>query len=278
MNFTEKVLSAIKKKNSYVCVGLDTDVNRIPKSLYGKSFKRIFLFNRAIIEATEPYAIAYKFNSAFYESAGVTGIEALQESILLVPHTAITILDVKRGDIGSTAEHYASAAFDRFSADAVTVNPYLGLDSLEPFLKYKTKGVFVLCLTSNPGSRDFQQLKLADGNHLYCTVARKITDWNTHNNLGLVVGATHPKELKEIRTIAQDMPFLIPGIGAQQGDLEKTVLAGLGKNKSPILINASRSIIYASSESDFAKAAQEQCKKLQNEINSAADTIKPKKK
>ena len=271
MNFTEKVQLVQKKMKSYVCVGLDTDINRIPKSIIGKCAKRIVLFNRDIIEATAEYVCAFKFNSAFYEAAGVPGIEALMESISIVPQGVLKILDVKRGDIGNTAEQYATAAFERFSVDAATINPYLGMDSIKPFLNYKTKGVFVLCLTSNPGSNDFQQLTLSDGKPLYIAVAQKMQEYNLLGNLGLVVGATHPEELADIRAAAPDMPFLIPGIGAQHGNVEKTVRAGIGKNNAPIIINASRSIIYASSDSDFLKAAQVQCRKLRDEIHSIVE-------
>ena len=267
MNFTERLKSVNQKKGSYVCVGLDTDVERIPDTVNGNTVERIVAFNKSIIEATSEYAGAYKFNIAFYEAAGMQGYEALQESLRCVPEDCIRILDAKRGDIGNTSARYARALFEILGADAVTVNPYLGYDSIEPFIQDEDKGVFVLCLTSNAGSADFQQLVLAGGRPLYMEVAQKISEWNTRGNLGMVVGATHPEELARIRENAPDIPILIPGIGTQQGDLEKTVCAGIGKKKAPVLINSSRGIIYASSGDDFAEAAGMKCKKLRDAIN-----------
>jgi len=267
MNFAEKLKNVIREKGSYVCVGLDTDVKRIPEAVVGDTGERIVTFNRAIIESTSNYACAYKCNMAFYESAGKQGYEALHESIRFFPLDALLIIDAKRGDIGNTSAQYARAVFDRLGGDAVTVNPYMGYDSIAPFIEYEDKGIFILCLTSNAGSADFQKLSLANGRPVYMEVARKITEWNTSGNMGLVVGATHPEELARIRKIAPDIPILIPGIGAQKGDLEKTVRAGIGKNRAPALINSSRGIIYASSGEDFAEAAGRKCRELRDGIN-----------
>lgn len=267
MNFAEKLKKVIREKGSYVCVGLDTDVKRIPEAVKGGISERIAAFNRAIIEATVDYACAYKCNMAFYEAAGKQGYDALHESLRFFPLDALLIIDAKRGDIGNTSAQYARAVFEILGGDAVTVNPYMGYDSIEPFMEYEDKGIFVLCLTSNAGSSDFQKLNLADGGPMYMEVARKITEWNTRGNMGMVVGATHPDELMSIREIAPDIPILIPGIGAQKGDLEKTVRAGIGKNRAPALINSSRGIIYASSGEDFAEAAGRKCRELRDGIN-----------
>jgi len=267
VNFAERLNAVVQQKESYVCVGLDTDVTRIPKTITGSHAERIVAFNRAVIEATSEYACAYKINIAFYEAVGSKGYEALQKSISLVHGNTISIIDAKRGDIGNTSSCYAQAVFELLGADAVTVNPYMGYDSIEPFMKYENKGIFVLCLTSNAGSADIQQLRLVDGRPVYMEVAQKITEWNTRGNLGMVVGATHPEELARIRDIAPDVPFLIPGIGAQQGDLEKTVRAGIGSKKAPAIINSSRGIIYASSGEDFAEAAASKCRELRDTIN-----------
>lgn len=237
MKFLSKLEAASKKNSSLLCVGLDPS-----------SPEDIFSFNRSIIDATKDLVCAYKPNMAFYESAGQAGLEELHKTIEYIQLTGIpVILDAKRADIGNTSAHYAKAVFDIFMADAVTVNPYMGFDSIEPFLKYEDKGIFVLCLTSNPGSADFQT-------NIYLEVARKVKEWNKVGNCGLVVGATKPEQLKKVREIVGDMPILIPGVGAQQGDLKAVV----GKHS---IINASRSIIYAK---DPKKAAQE----LREKINS----------
>ncbi len=267
MTFTEKLKSVIEKKQSYVCVGLDTNPGRIPDFIVGSVFERMLEFNRAIINATSGFAAAYKLNSAFYEAEGPEGLRALAESIELIKDDAITIVDAKRGDIGNTAKQYARTVFDLQKADAATVNPYMGSDSVEPFLDYKDKGCFILCLTSNKGASDFQKQTLKVGVPLYEHAARTIVSWNKNGNAGLVVGATQPEELVEIRQIAPDIPFLIPGIGAQGGDLEKTVGAGIGKTRAPALINSSRGIIYKSNGNDFAEVAAEECLRLRNSIN-----------
>jgi orotidine 5'-phosphate decarboxylase subfamily 2 len=238
LTFKDKLNNASKINNSLLCVGLDVDLSK------ASQYKSIFDFNKAIIDATKDLVCAYKPNIAFYEMYGIKGLEDLIKTIEYIHKFNIpVILDAKRGDIGNSSAAYAKAVFEVYKADAVTVNPYMGEDSLKPFMDYEDKGVFVLCLTSNPGSKDFQP-------PIFKSVAKKFSRY------GLVVGATKPEELKEIRKIAPNALLLIPGVGAQGGDLESIVKIG-GKN---IIINASRSIIY----SDNPQAA---AKKLRDEIN-----------
>jgi len=229
------------------------------------SLNPVLEFNRQIIEATSDLVCAYKPNLAFYEAMGDRGLSALRETLKLIPRSILTIGDGKRGDIGNTAERYAKSLFDDFGFDSITVNPYMGLDSIEPFLKNPEKGVFLLALTSNLGSKDFQRLKI-NGQPLYEKVVRTAKKWNTNQNIGFVVGATHPRELKMIRKIVPEMPLLIPGIGKQGGDLKSAVRDGCDGNGQLAIINASRSIIYASSGKDFAEAARAEAKKMAEEM------------
>ena len=254
MSFLEKLDQAVKKNNSLLCLGLDIDLSRIPNNSL-KSDDPIFLFNRKIIDATKDLVCAFKPNMAFYEMNGVYGLSALIRTIEYIQETGIPIiLDAKRGDVGHSSAAYAKAIFEVFKADATTVNPYMGKDSVEPFIEYREKGIFVLCLTSNSGSEDFQVS--GTGEPLYKSVVTHVKAWNHYGNCGLVVGATKPEQLKEIRDMVPDMPLLIPGIGAQGGDLEASVKFG-GKRA---ILNASRSILYA--EDPRAEA-----KKLRDEIN-----------
>ena len=264
--------------NRFVCVGLDSDLNRIPRELQSKFVsgtritQTIVAFNRAIIDATHDLVCAYKPNSAFYEKYGVEGLAALEETILYVRKVAPevpVILDSKRGDIGNTSAAYAHAAFVAMRADAVTVNPYLGTEALRPFLHYSGRGVFVLCRTSNRGSSELQELPLGDGGHnVFREVAiRASCSWNYNGNCGLVVGATHPRDLAAVRKTVRDMPILIPGIGAQGGDIKATVSAGLNEAKRGIIVNSSRGIIFASDGDDFADAARRETEKLHDAIN-----------
>ncbi len=264
MKIKDKIKSIIKKQNSLVCVGLDIFPERIPPHLRQKK-DPIFSFNQEIIDATADIAAAYKPNLAFYEALGTEGWDILKRTVNYIPEGILKIGDAKRGDIGTTAQKYASALFD-LGFDMVTVNPYLGFDSIEPFIQDESKGVFILCLTSNPSSRDFQYLK-CNGEYFYTIVAKKVNEWNQNNNCGLVVGATHPGELKSIRSLAPELPFLIPGIGAQGGDLESAVIDGTDNNFSMAIINSSRSILYASNDKNFAQAARHKAKELQNSIN-----------
>lgn len=264
--FAVKDLQAIQEKNrSMICLGLDLDPKRIPTA-NAKSIKGIFDFACAIIDATHDKVCAYKPNLAFYENMGTDGLSLLKQVVNRIPDNIPIILDAKRGDIGNTAAQYAESLFEGLRATWVTVNPYMGYDSLRPFLEYKDRGVFVLCLTSNPGSKDFQLLDVG-GKPLYQVVAEKVAYWNNYNNCGLVVGATQPEQLKEIRSIAQDMPLLIPGVGAQGGSLEKAVLYGTDNMKKTAVINVSRSVLYASRESNFAERARAELVKLCEIVN-----------
>lgn len=254
MKFLEKLDRAVKKNNSLLCLGLDIDLNRIPSNLL-KSDDPIFIFNQTIIDATRDLVCAYKPNMAFYEMYGVDGLSSLIKTIEYIQATDIpVILDAKRGDVGHSSVAYAKAIFEVFKADATTVNPYLGHDSVEPFIEYRDKGVFILCLTSNIGFKDFQMS--GTGEPLYKSVVVHAKEWNHWGNCGLVVGATKPEQLKEIHEMVPDMPLLIPGIGAQGGDLEASVKFG-GKRA---ILNASRSVLYAAKP-------QEETQKLRDGIN-----------
>ncbi len=250
MTFTEKVRDIQQTKNSLLCIGLDPVLEKIPPHLQ-KTGDPIVEFNRHVIELTSDMVCAYKFNLAFYEAQGPSGIEALEASLELVPPGILTIGDGKRNDIGNSAERYAEMLFEGLEFDAVTVNPYMGTDSVEPFLTYPDKGAFILALTSNPGAKDFQKLKV--GNHyLYEKVVQRAKKWNTQGNVGLVVGATQPRELAGIRKHVPEMPILLPGVGAQGGDLKKSVEQGCSKYRDLLLINVGRAIIYAKNVRDTA--------------------------
>lgn len=254
MKFVDQLDRAALKNKSLLCVGLDIDLARIPQKFLN-SDDPIFLFNREIVEATRDYVCAYKPNMAFYEMYGIYGLSALIKTVDFIHDVGLpVILDAKRGDVGHSSAAYAKAIFEVFKADATTVNPYLGHDSVRPFIDYSEKGVFVLCLTSNIGFKDFQVTGTEEP--LYKSVARHVKEWNHYGNCGLVVGATKPEQLKEINELVPDMPLLIPGIGAQGGDLEASVKYG-GKRA---ILNSSRSILYASNPKAEAK-------KLRDEIN-----------
>ncbi len=264
-SFNARLRKTQQKSNSLLCVGLDTDVSRMPAILRGKRNAALD-FNRRIIDATHDLVCSYKLNLAFYEALGESGWKILEKTLAYIPRHIISIGDAKRGDVGNTAQMYAKALFVELTFDACTVSPYMGGDSVEPFLGNKAKGVFVLAVTSNHGSMDFQQLKIK-GSPLYEYVVRCATQWNAHGNCGLVVGATHPRQLNRVRAIAPDLPLLIPGIGAQGGDLKAAIKHGCDKSGLMAVINASRSIIYADSGKDFAKAARTAALHLRNDIN-----------
>jgi len=267
MNFINTVRSAWGHKNTLLCVGLDPDPDKIPRHIR-KMGEPLLEFNKAIIDSTCDLVCAYKPQIAFYSASKAENqLEATIDYIhTRYPDTPV-ILDAKRGDIASTASMYAREAFERYHADAVTVNPYMGGDTLDPFLKHKDKGIIILCRTSNPGAVDIQDLE-TNGKKIYRIIAYKASEeWNYNGNVLLVAGATYPLELKEIRSIVGDMPFLVPGIGAQGGDIEKTVRNGIDHNGAGMIINSSRSIIYASPEGDFAAAARNAAMNLRNEIN-----------
>ncbi len=264
MKFVEKLVNASRENRSLLCVGLDSDPAQIPGGL------SVLEFNKAIINATSDLVCAYKPNVAFYEAWGAAGFNALKQTVNYIPSDIPVIADAKRGDIGSTAKAYAQALFVHFNFDATTVSPYLGFDSVEPFIEYQDKAIFILCRTSNASAVDFQSLICSDESDsrpLYEIVARKAGEWNTHGNIGLVVGATYPEEMKRVRQLQPDMPFLIPGIGAQGGDLAQTVRYGVDAHGEKAVINSSRQIIFASKEKDFAEAARQAALKLRDEIN-----------
>ncbi|NWF77294.1 MAG: orotidine-5'-phosphate decarboxylase [Chloroflexi bacterium] len=259
MKFIDKLLNASRKNKSWLCVGLDPDPELMPEV-------DVLQFNKAIIEVTHDLVCAYKPNLAFYEALGTEGLAILEKTVKYIPGDIPVIGDAKRGDIGNTAKAYARALFSILGFDAATVNPYLGFDSLEPFINYQDKGVFILCRTSNKGAADFQDLRAA-GAPLYEAVARKAKEWNIYGNIGLVVGATYPEELKKVRSMCPEMPLLIPGIGAQGGDLASAVSYGVDARGDKAIINVSRQILYASKEKDFAQAARTMAEKIRNQIN-----------
>lgn len=251
-------------KKSYLCVGLDTDIHRIPKHLLQLE-DPIFEFNKQIIDATKELCIAYKPNIAFYESLGTKGWEALEKTMDYIPKTHFTIADAKRGDIGNTSKMYAKAFFENMNFDAVTVAPYMGIDSVSPFLEYDNKWVILLALTSNEGSHNFQMLPQEDGQPLYVHVMQKAMEWGSPDKLMFVLGATHPEKFENLRTIAPKHFFLVPGIGAQGGDLQ-AVSTYASNSEIGILVNSSRGIIYASHGEDFAEKAQAAALKIQQEM------------
>ena len=258
---------AIDRHDSWVCVGLDPEPEKLPAILRHRP-QAILEFNRAIIDATADLVCAYKPQIAHYAAVGAE--DQLLETIRYIRERAPgvpVILDSKRGDIGSTAEKYAREAFERFGADAVTVNPYLGRDAAEPFLAYKDKGVIVLCRTSNAGAREFQDLQVG-GRKLYEIVAEHVArEWNVHGNCLLVVGATYPEELAAVRACAGEMTFLVPGVGAQGGDVERVVRQGRNAKGRGLIVNSSRGILYAGSGEDFAVAARRATLELRAAIN-----------
>lgn len=259
----------ITDKKSYLCVGLDTDIKKIPKSLLN-SEDPVFEFNKKIIDATSQYCVSYKLNIAFYEANGVKGWQSLKKTLDYIPKDCFTIADAKRGDIGNTSGLYARAFFDEsssgFSFDSVTVAPYMGADSVMPFLEYPEKWVILLALTSNAGSHDFQFQKLENGQMLYEKVLEESKNWGDENNLMYVVGATQAESLIEIRKSVPDSFLLIPGVGAQGGSLEEVSKNGMNSHCG-LLVNSSRGIIYASTEDDFADKAELEAKKIQKEMS-----------
>lgn len=284
MNFQQKLDAIIAKNNSLVCVGLDSDWKKLPEAVKKEEYPQ-FAFNKAIIDATHDLVCAYKPNTAFYEYLGSEGVRQLKLTCDYIKETYSDIpiiIDAKRGDIGNTNEGYMSYVFDYLQGDAVTLQPYLGGEALKPFLDKKDKGIIILCRTSNPGAGEFQDLRvipsaveesLANASPhknepLYNYIAKQVSQkWNTNGNCMLVVGATYPEELGEVRKIAGNMTFLVPGVGAQGGDVEKTLKNGLNSQKKGLIINSSRGIIFASKEADFASKARDEAEKLRNTIN-----------
>jgi orotidine-5'-phosphate decarboxylase len=268
--FNQKIRTAMTKNNSLVCVGLDGDYNKLPEHL--KSLPDpLFAFNKAIIDATADLVCSYKPNSAFYEAHGEDGMRQLKQTADYIhenyPDIPV-ILDAKRADIGNTNNGYVQFIFDYLGMDAVTLHPYLGSEALEPFLSRTDKGSIILCRTSNPGAAEFQDL-ISDGQPLYEHVARAVSStWNKNDNCLLVVGATYPEEMKKIRSIAPNILFLVPGVGAQGGDVKAIMDNGIDSLNQGMIISSSRGIIYASSGTNFAEAARSETTKLKDEINS----------
>jgi len=268
----KQLIQQIRSKNTYLCVGLDTDISKIPIHLQSHP-DAIFEFNKQIIDATKDLCVAYKINTAFYEALGSKGWEAMERTVNYIPKEHFTIADAKRGDIGNTSSQYAKAFFNTMNFDAITVAPYMGEDSVKPFLEFENKWAIVLALTSNSGSKDFEQLEIAgratsngDKEYLYETVLRKVSKWGDPGNLMFVIGATRASDLEAIRKIIPDHFLLVPGVGFQGGSLEEVSRYGMNKDCG-LLVNASRAIIYASEEEDFAAEARAIAQQYQTEMS-----------
>ena len=260
----QELVAQIRAKQSFLCVGLDTDLEKIPQHLLGEE-DPVFAFNKAIIDATKDFCVAYKPNIAFYECLGPKGWESLKKTIDYIPENIFVIADAKRGDIGNTSSYYAKTFFNYLDCDAVTVAPYMGEDSVTPFQEFKDKWVILLALTSNKGALDFQFMTDANGEELYKKILKKSAKWGDSGNLMYVVGATRAEGIGEVRKLVPDHFFLVPGVGAQGGSLED--VANYGWNKDcGLLVNASRSILYASGEGDFAEKAADEARTLQQQM------------
>lgn len=271
----KQLIEQIFTKKSFLCIGLDTDLNKIPKFLLNEE-DPIFSFNKAIIDATAPYCVAYKPNLAFYECYGLKGMEAFEKTITYLKEkypNHFIIADAKRGDIGNTSKMYAQTFFKEYNVDALTIAPYMGEDSVKPFLEYEGKWVILLALTSNKGSHDFQLFEDKDGVRLFERVLSKAQEWGTTENLMFVVGATQGSLFADIRKLAPDSFLLVPGVGAQGGSLQEVCKYGMNKDCG-LLVNSSRGIIYASSEANFAEIAGEKAKELQQEMEKELDKLK----
>ncbi len=260
----QELIQQIKEKRSFLCVGLDTDLEKIPAHLLDTE-DPIFEFNKAIIDATKDYCVAYKPNIAFYECLGVKGWLSLEKTLNYIPKNIFTIADAKRGDIGNTSTYYAKTFFEYLNCDSVTIAPYMGEDSITPFLEFKDKWAIVLALTSNKGALDFQSIKNQEGKELFKSVLEKTASWGTPENLMYVVGATRAEQIGEVRKVVPDDFFLVPGVGAQGGSLEDVCNYGWNKDCG-LLVNSSRAIIYASNKVDFADQAKNEAKKIQTEM------------
>lgn len=269
--FLQKLRAAVRANSSFLCVGLDPDPQCLPPSLSGDTGARVVSFLMGIIDATQDLVCAYKPNLAFFEALGSEGASVLAQVRRAVPEAIPVIADAKRGDIGHSAGFYARALFQTYGFDAATVSPYGGRDSVEAFAQYADRGVFIWCRGSNPGAADLQDLVLDDGRRVYEAVAAAARDWNVHGNLGLVVGATAPTEVRNVRGICPDMPLLLPGVGSQKGDLEGSVAAALDTAGGGFLVNVSRAVLYASTEGDFAAAARRTAANLRQRINRARE-------
>ena len=271
----QQLINEIFSKKTFLCVGLDTDINKIPEHLK-KEEDPIFAFNKAIIDATAPYCVAYKPNLAFYECYGLKGMVAFEKTIKYLKENHpnhFIIADAKRGDIGNTSKMYAQTFFEEYNLDSVTVAPYMGEDSVKPFLEYDGKWVILLALTSNKGSHDFQLTEDQQGERLFEKVLKKSQEWGTTENLMYVVGATQGKMFEDIRRIAPNHFLLVPGVGAQGGSLQEVCKYGMTKNCG-LLVNSSRGIIYAGKNKDFAEMAAQKAKELQQEMAIELEAIK----
>ena len=266
----KQLIQQIQLKKSYLCVGLDTDITKIPAHLQSHP-NAVFEFNKQIIDATQDLCVAYKINTAFYEAMGLKGWEAMEKTVNYIPKDQFIIADAKRGDIGNTSSQYAKAFFETMNFDAITVAPYMGEDSVKPFLEFENKWAIVLGLTSNEGSKDFEQLRLVrdatnqGGEFLYETVLKKVSSWGNINNLMFVIGATKATDLEEIRKIIPNHFLLVPGVGFQGGSLKEVSKYGMNKDCG-LLVNASRAIIYASEKEDFAAEARVIAQQYQTEM------------
>jgi orotidine-5'-phosphate decarboxylase len=260
----KELINQIKKKKSFLCIGLDTDISKIPTHLLELE-DPIFEFNKQIIDTTKDLCVAYKPNIAFYESRGIKGWESLQKTLAYIPNDIFTIADAKRGDIGNTSKMYARAFFENMSFNSVTVAPYMGSDSVTPFLKFKDKWAIVLALTSNKGGLDFQKIEDENGKQLFKQVLETSKQWGSDENMMYVVGATRAEQLSEIRNIIPNHFLLVPGVGAQGGNVQDVAKYGMNKDCG-LLVNSSRGIIYAGNDVDFAEKANTEAQKLQQEM------------
>ena len=265
--FARRLAGAFAQNDSLLCIGLDPEPAKLPDHLrHLPPAEAVVAFNREIIAATVDLVACYKPNLAFYEALGPAGLEALQRTLALVPPGLLTLGDAKRGDIGNTMRLYARALYDVYGFQAVTASPYLGRDALEPFLSRRDRGTFILCRTSNAGAAEIVDL-MVDDRPLYLVVAERVQTWNEHANAGLVVGATYPRELAQVRAVCPALPILLPGIGAQQGALAESVAAGLDQERAGLLVAVARQVLYASSDADFATAARQVAASLRQQIN-----------
>jgi orotidine-5'-phosphate decarboxylase len=262
-SFLDRLYAAAREHDSWLCVGLDPDPAFMPRGVSPDEFVR------AIVEATQDLVCCYKPNVAFYEAQGLAGQRALRRLRDIIPRHIPVLVDAKRGDTPQTMAAYARAIFDELQADAATVNPYLGGDSLAPFFAYPDRGVFVLCKTSNPGAGEIQDVLVDGAEPLFLHVARRATTWDRYGTLGLVVGATYPSDVAAVRQVAPRAPILLPGVGAQAGDLVRSVQSGIDANGGGTIVNASRSILYASSGDDWRQAARAEADRLRTAINGA---------
>jgi orotidine-5'-phosphate decarboxylase len=265
--FNERLARTLAERESLLCVGLDPEPERLPERVRAlPPAEAVVTFNRQIVEATADLVAAYKPNLAFYEALGPAGLEALRQTLACIPAGVLTIADAKRGDIPNTMRFYARAVFDVYGFHAVTASPYLGRDALAPLSDHSERGVFVLCRTSNPGVAEVTDL-LVDGQPLFVRIAERVQAWNENGNLGLVMGATHPEALAEVRARCPHLPILLPGVGAQQGDLEAAVAAGLDGRRAGLLVVAARQVLYATSAADYPAAARRAAQELRERIN-----------